>query len=264
MNKDRMRAITAHWDMYAEDLKQIAEPLMNFLGINYFGHAVVTPDRRYFIIATDARPLEYSHQNYSIPVSGLTNYDYLENSFLFPAYEDDDVLGWTDGMGIELKDRFNMANPMMMIRKTHTISEMFYFTMDHHNAYEKYCNQKEDFEKYIFYYKDKARKIIDECKRTMNIFGGDFSRDQEVEISSRKSLPSIKKYWLNYGDKEICLSRSEYRALEKIAHGKTAKESGMDLYCGMATIQKHIENMKIKNDIYSTSDLIQLYWENRF
>ena len=250
-----------HWESYQQDLQSISEPLQQAFGINYFGHAIVTPDQRYFIISTDERPLDFTHQNFSVPVSGLVNYSDLKDGFLFPTYTDDKTLGWADGMCGTLIERFNMINPMMIVKKTNAFSELFYFTCPQEKAYQQYCNERDKFQNFIYYYKEKARTIIDYCKANMNKFTSEVSSQSEIN-HTEENLPQTRKFWLHFRNREICLTKTEYRVLMNIAHGKTAKECGKELGRPDTTINKHVENMKIKNAIYSTSDLVQMYWEN--
>lgn len=251
--------------MFVCDLREVSEPLRNTLGVNYFGHAIVTSDREYFIISTDVRPLEYTHKQYKSPVCGLINFENINEGIMLPSYEDDKKMGWGNGMSLELKDKFNLINPMMITKKSAKFIEFYYFTMDTPRAYEKYCNNLELFENYVFYYKDKCRKIIEKCKLSMNHHQE--KNKPSVVMNNQNFLRNntflVDKYWMHYQDKEVKITKKEFMVLDRIAHGKTVKESSAELGSAIKTIDNHIRNMKEKNQLYCTSDLIKMYWDNR-
>ena len=120
------------------------------------------------------------------------------------------------------------------------------------------------FVNFIYYYKEKARRIITHCSQSMNQHSTHAcNNDEEFSKKTGNNIFSIRKYWLHDGNREVSFTKREYQVLACIAHGMQAKEAGQHLGCDYKTIEKHIENMKIKTEIFRTNDLIRVYWDNQ-
>lgn len=56
------------------------------------------------------------------------------------------------------------------------------------------------------------------------------------------------------------LSKRENDVLTHLAHGKTAKQIGMQLDISRRTVEHHIANIKYKTNCNSRSEIINKYW----
>ncbi len=72
------------------------------------------------------------------------------------------------------------------------------------------------------------------------------------EISQKRALPKLK-----YGD--VFFSKREEEVLTYLVRGKTAKEIGLLLYISKRTVERHLENIKLKANCKTKSELIDKF-----
>lgn len=249
----------------APDVKAICDDYFKRLGLdlNYFGAGTTFKDGRFdFLVSDIAWGMHHIIEKDYAP-AGYINFDEIKNEIKLPHLESNLEMGWTDGAIREAKEKFGIENLMVIFRKHDDHIQTFFFDIHNTNAHEIYINHLDIFEKFIFYFKDKAKKLIKLTSENRLVIS-----DKHRKMAERKQffqdnalLPT--KYFLRNNGNECALSPREYECLELLSHGEKIKSASQVLNISPRTIESHIDNIKRKLCIPTLSEAIKIYWNNR-
>lgn len=249
-------------------VKDICAEYFRHLDLHFFGHVTVSPDGKYHFMCSKHDWPEYRFVQGGIAPIGFTLYHQIENSILLPSMDTGADLGWTDQDILVAKERFGIKSPMVIFRKFDDHYEGFFFDLHDKKAYEKYLQNFDLFENFIFYYKDKAHKILEKAaENRLQVHEQHLQEKASIVTTSDlkeqndKLLP--KQYFLYHRSKNYAVSSREYQCLSLLAHGEKIKEIARSINLSARTVESHLVNLKHKLDLDTLSQAIEIYWKNR-
>lgn len=250
---------------HADDITQIVAEYFHGMNLSYFGHVTVWPEGKYSITCMKHDwPIEIITSD--LPPPTYTRYHQIENKIIFPYLNQDDILGYPDGVLKIVKAKFNILNPIVITRKYENHVEAFGFDFHCDKPYETYLNNLELFENFIHYYKGKAKAIIHAANRYCIIINSKYQIQQprpSLSLKSFDGIQKIKKFYIQYKNTDIILSEKEYQCLSLLAHGKQGKAIATELNISLRTVETYIERIKLKFNLSQRQDLIAAYWNSR-
>lgn len=195
--------------------------------------------------------------------SGLSNFNQLQSGTIFLSHEEDGALGFTTGTLKLLSDRFNIHNPLTCIQKQSFCADIFLFGLNINNPYQAYSKNPAFFQQFLFYYKEKAKKVIDTAKVLMPkaVLKGDNAIDQPSKPDLIGSL-DISTYWLTTPQGDVSLTKKEYTIFTEIGRGLETKEIAILLGKPIGTVNNVIDKIKKKTGLSYKNELRDLYIKN--
>ncbi|MDX2164859.1 MAG: helix-turn-helix transcriptional regulator [Gammaproteobacteria bacterium] len=254
---------------YMSNISDIVQPFFGNIKSHFFGHVVVYPNGEYYFLCDKHGWPEKILAQEKLPPIGFTFYDQFADGVTFPSMDKSNVFGWSDEITRESRDQFGIANPMMISRKYEDRNEIFIFDVHHAQAYQKYLENFDLFEKFVHYYKDKSKKMVQKvCQQPLRVANQYLLKPKNTAImpdffTSRPSSPLPRRYYLKYQNRDVVLSVKEYYCLSLLAHGKQLKRIASRLVVSLRTVETYFERLKKKLGISSRSELVRAYWQNR-
>lgn len=168
----------------------------------------------------------------------------------------------------EAKTYFNLGNGIIIEIPAKDYKEQFYFIAHKDNAKinDFYLNDMVLLQKFIFYFKDKARKLIQSTEEKKFIFPKEYIEQANacnpsiLESINKEFIFSItpERYHLFNAGQDIILSDREVTCMKYVVQGWNAQEIGKILKISPRTVEAHINHLKLKLDCYNLHDLIYL------
>jgi DNA-binding CsgD family transcriptional regulator len=254
------------WQKFHAQINEVCKPFNDYCKLNYFGHSHIQPlNGKYFTLATDPSAAEYYHSEKGLPPSGYLNFHEIQSGVYFPTTGDPDKkFGWMEGSIKKFREKFGISNPALVVNKQGNYADLYLFSVQSKNVYELFCNNFDIVENFLFYYKENAKNIIDNAKVLMiksDVIHPTLS--SKGSMTKQKNYFNVNQYWLTINNQQTCLTAREYEIIASLADGLSSKQTGAKLYCSGRTVEKHIENLKIKLGASRRTDLISLFEENR-
>jgi DNA-binding CsgD family transcriptional regulator len=253
---------------HMDDITEIASQYFKGLNLKYFGHISVWPEGKYSILCNKHDwPIEFVHKG--LPPVGFSIYEKMTDRVIFPSMDKGNILGISDEMTALAKERFNILNPMVVVRKYEDHYEAFAFDIHCENVYDTYINNFELFEIFIHYYKDRAKKIIEAANQRCVIIDSQYlpSNTKEIELCTNDEkcvlLHQLKKYYLRHKGADIIVSGKEYYCLCLLAHGKQLKSIANELGVSLRTVETYLDRIKAKLNLTNRDELVAVYWDNK-
>ncbi|HEV2613937.1 MAG TPA: helix-turn-helix transcriptional regulator [Gammaproteobacteria bacterium] len=249
----------------APEIKNLSDAYFQPLGLalNYFGHTTVYRDGRFNFLASNAEWVKYIAVEEALPPCGYTIFDTVKNSIKFPRFDSGVDVGWPDRVMRVAHESFGFNNLMLIYRKYDDQLQIFGFDLCDKKSVEKFLNHFDVFEKFIFYYKDKAQALIKTVSQQP-------LQTSETYLNSYDSNPCLQKngalpsqYFLRHKEKEYSVSPREYDCLALMAHGNKIKALARLFKLSSRTIETHLDNLKRKLCVHTLSEAIEIYWKNR-
>ncbi|MBX9585950.1 MAG: helix-turn-helix transcriptional regulator [Gammaproteobacteria bacterium] len=253
---------------HSDDITQLVKEYFNDMDLSYFGHVIVWPEGKYSIICIKHDwPIEIVTSD--LPPATFTRYDQVTNKIVFPNMDQDDILGYPDGILEIAKEKFNILNPMMITRKYDDHIEAFGFDLHNEKPYETYLHNLDVFENFIHYYKDRASKIIHAANQRCILINPKYHKQKMntkgVPLTNKnlRKVPNLKRYYIQYKNADVVLSEKEFHCLSLLAHGKKGKTIAAEMNISLRTVETYIERIKVKFHLSQREDLIAIYWQSR-
>jgi len=234
-------------------VREICEPL-GLIGITGFFFMRVYNDNSVIDLATH---LEWGTHFFSKVYDNSYEKQAIKNHFfpsnyvsLWEHYPENII--WQEG-----KNFFRVGNGISIVHKHENYNEIFSFFTDSKNfkLNEFYINNIHLLEKFILYFKDRAKQLINESEGSRLVipshYLGSLSNNKSSNPNFDHFLDSI-----NIGNSNELLSKRECECLYWVALGKTAEEIGSILRCSKRTIEFHINNAKTKTNTSKITALI--------
>ncbi|MCK4609395.1 MAG: helix-turn-helix transcriptional regulator [Gammaproteobacteria bacterium] len=241
----------------ADDVAAICDPLFKTFGLNYFDYARVYPDSSLVALVSD-RDWHYHFFEHEFPVTGV---NVTSGIHLLENYMPEKVL--TDAASC-----FSHHNGVTVFCKNETCLEFFDLSAvsSDRTIIDFYFNNIELLTQFLFYFKDKAAKLIAKAHKERFVI-------PNAMMQNNKTLPSqsytefcnlikTNKIRMNFKSKEVILSRREYECVLQLARGKTMKETARILAISPRTAEDYLARAKNKTNCLFRSQLIDMLWDN--
>ncbi len=244
------------------DLNTICQPLFSTTDITYFTHSIHFKDGAISTLTTCPAWTEhffkekYYNGLYVVQNNISSKTRYMLWSVLPPSQALNDSSQY-----------FDIDNGITILEFEKECCHCYLFATRRDNIQiaNFYLNNLDVLERFILYYKDRAKKIIELAIKnkivTVNNLNLDDRNlvhhkitDEQKKVYLEKT--PIQNYYVSLDNKTIALSRREMDCIKLIAQGKSSTETAALLSISFRTVEKHIENVKLKLDCHKKSELI--------
>ncbi len=160
---------------------------------------------------------------------------------------------------------FNISNGItitLVHQKQHLIERFFFGTTRENTAFESFCiNNLDCLYDFIYYFKDKAKKIISEAnsQHTINFPSTDSTTLPTISTLKNKSYSNdIRRYYTGPTNSYEYLTRRETECLRWSAHGKSIDEIAVILGLTNRTVESYLSHAKKKFGCHKLTQAIYL------
>lgn len=266
LNIKKHKSVTSH-----QEIAAICQPLFHATKVNYFDYIRNYDDLSRIWLGTNPEWTIYLYNREYVKVT-----DFRVN--LNPV-----LAGWYTWDGLansvhctkerqlfyqklsDAKNSFHIMNGISFIATHLGFREYYSFGTDQQNCQiiNEYLFNKEIFEKFIYYFKQKAKNIIDEIDRKRIILPyrdiSDPTKIMTYHPIEEDDLLPIKKYYLSGEYRNIFLSKKQYECLTYLSRGYRVKSIAKILNISCRTVETHIQSAKRKLSCTTTSELLSLF-----
>lgn len=267
-NNQRKLLYKHHAFVSSRDVKEITEPLKKYFNIDYFLY-----QRDVIDLKTNTKKLCSPLCNHSSLLEYLIlDYKHTEPS-LYTLKKKDYYFAHAHYPN-QLKCLAQDCNIYNGFTRQSRISEdtwewiSFATTSSDSSYFNFYLNNRDLLDKFIVYFKDKAKKIIansianayvNHSKRVVQYYGDDelstFPNSKENflhEVSSKRiSL-------LDKSGKEILIPRAEMNCLSLLSRGRSTKEIAANLNISPRTVETNLSRSKLRLKCYTKKELLDI------
>jgi len=231
----------------------ICSPLLNSKTVSFFNFFRIYKDKTFTCLSNNLEWTDFFFKNEL----------YQYSSFLGGSFEDKPKILFSDNLKMsqpivaKASQGFKINKTMMMIQPCSKYTDVFFFGSDltTNTVFENYINNIDFFERFIYFFKDKARDLL-KTPRMINI--------QNTAVAIKNPEPShtsnmqIKRYYLpgEYGSEY--LTAREVQCIYWLAKGKSLEETSIILQISKRTIEQHVANVKRKLGCYKQTAVIYL------
>ncbi len=237
-----------------DDVKKICMPLFD-LGIAFFDYVKVYKDRSRLHLGNNPEWVKYFFQNhyqekllYFEDFSHIRQGTNISNINLWNnAYSNYEIAR-------SISEQFGLTGGnVITIKSCEEYIENFYIAadIDNKNIFNIYANQFNLIERFIFYFRDKAKRLI--IKANQNRLNSPDNEQGCIKITQNESLVDIffkqtetNRFYLTGVYEGIYLTRKELQCINLLASGKDFNQIASILNCTSRTIEAHIQNVKDK------------------
>lgn len=168
----------------------------------------------------------------------------------------------------DLRNLFGLWYPICLIERYYGFYDLFMFftTPENHNIINFYINNIDVLEKFKFYFKEKANKLIIKSEKNKLIipehmrpnFGGLKKPFNSIDTDKQKFLEQINvnRYILSSYGKEVFFTKREIDSLKCLGRGRTVKEAAKLMRISPRTVEDYINSIKCKLGLRRKSEII--------
>jgi DNA-binding CsgD family transcriptional regulator len=241
-----------------ETLRDIVKPFLHLYGFNHLIYIKLTePNRRLYLSTNHEWVEKYITNRF------FNDVDH-ENNVISPSSRK--KFAFWDGF---IDDKiFKAANYVEMWHGfiIYDGNEIFAFTttQSQRNQINRHLASAEEFYYFIFYFREKAHKIINPSANLFFLTERKVSDWQINDLESsyetlKRLIPLNRIHIKDKHNNDYILTIKEALTLESLANGKTFAEAAYYLNISSRTFEKHVENLKRKLNSFSKSRLIDIY-----
>jgi len=167
---------------------------------------------------------------------------------------------------VMLNKEFGMDNILAMVKRRQNYYEIYNFIAqkDNPGIINFYINNMGFLEKFIYYFRDRAKVLIEkyEKDRIIRVLDPPFENDKTTN-NSENFKPEInldfdvEHYYFNKKNDESHLTKREVDCLQWCIYGKSNAEIAIMLSISKRTVEAHLNNVKKKLDCYKQTDLVR-------
>lgn len=207
------------------EVKDLCQPLFSAINANYFDYCRVYNDNSFMTLSSDAKWLEHF---------------FKEKYVLGAALKHDGMHMWDSYYYQEsihnAKLYFNYSNGISIFRKQNDYIEYFDIAgpLENRQITSMYFNQYDLIDKFVDKFKEEASALILHAE------------SKKIKIPNKILRNDINPFNQNELYFDASLSQKESIILYNFILGKTATEIAIIVNRSVRTIEKHIENIKIK------------------
>lgn len=247
------------------EVQQICRPFFKKTKLDSFEYHQFYKDGTTFCISTCS---EWTRQYY---LEGLypfleelertPHYTILSPEMPFPTAAIDTQKVMND---LQLAKNFNITHRIYMTTAYQDYFEVFGcgFTRNDcdknsYNNLEYLINKINAIEEFALYFKEKARKLIEQAtlsRIAINNFFNIMNQKKENDVKLNKCAP--REFLVICEQKEVVLSKREAQCLYHLLQGKTAKETANTLCISPRTVEVYLRSLKDKTNSGTKIDII--------
>lgn len=248
-----------------ENLNEIAHPLYECFGIQLLTY------RRFFnngdLLHLSNSPCWLDHSN---------TYNHWTSYRTLQRIQETPTQGYKTFIWSETPDpqdsvygalyEFDLWNGATVYEKNGSSTEVWAFSgkKDNPLIQDIYLNNFSIIKRFILYFQDKAKEILDTTDRSKIITGHpklvdtpDAGENEAIDSFIKKT--QITRYALKSSEKDIYLSKREAQCIFHLSHGKGVKEIGQLLCLSPRTVEFYVNNLKEKTGDVSKQALLKKY-----
>lgn len=240
-----------------EDINEICDPLFKKFSINYFLYARKYKDNS-LLALTSHRDwyCHYLNNHYPLLITSVEGVHTWVTTMLPSAME-------------EGANSFNLYNGIVLEKNYPEFIEVVEFASSspYNHPIEFICNHKDFFNKFIFYFKEKANALIQKADNERLYLPASMYSNQKNSSSPYDEFCRaihIKKFNMNFNSQNIIFSKREFEVLLFLSEGKTMKQIAKLMNLSFRTCEAHLQNAKNKTTHMTTNILINNFRRNLF
>lgn len=228
---------------FANDIIEIAQPLLKTLEIDNFHYLRGFKDNTFYVLTTEHQFIkEKVKKNQFKP---RIPKEILKEKFHYI---------WECNIKSSSGNR-----KFSLIEKNSEYFDSFNFYSNREETLNIYLNNLENIEKFKFYFKEKAKKLI-EIADANRIFIPNLFENNSNEIDERLLPLSIKRYNLAGKYEGISLTSREIEVLKLFSYGNTVKQTAKLAEISPRTVESYLTNIKNKLRLYSRPEIVKFYF----
>jgi len=243
------------------DLNTICQPLFTATEITYFTHAIHFKDGSISTLTTCPEWTEhfFKEQYYNGLYVVRNNISSTTRYMLWSALPPSQALNISSQC-------FDIDNGITLLEFEKECCHCYLFATSRNNTQiaNFYINNLDILERFILYYKDRAKEIINLAIKnkivtvTETVNNKKFVHHKITDEQKKMYLEKtpIHNYYVSLSNKTVALSKREMDCIKLIRQGKSSAETAELLSISFRTVEKHIENVKAKLECHKKSELI--------
>jgi len=234
---------------YSYDVNEICQPLFRNTHIDYFC---------YMKSYANGQMLHMTNNNHWLQHYINNHYYEISNFRKDPkAYSDNIILctqmhGPPTKIAQEAASHFKIKNVITLVEKHKDECEFYQFgsSKDDNDILSFYINNIELLQLFIFYFKDKAFRLIGQIEQKgiliPPIIVDEFVPTEDMSAFKKQLFENTKRFHLGKDFLDSYLTQKEVECIRWYALGKTAEDIALINGCSKKTIEKHFEIIKHK------------------
>ncbi|MEO8400851.1 MAG: helix-turn-helix transcriptional regulator [Gammaproteobacteria bacterium] len=250
----------------ANDIENICKPLLK-LGITCFTYIKNFNDGSQVYLSNSARWIDdyYNLALYKTSLFEFKSSLYQSGYFIWPTEADSAVF-------LHGRNYFNSSNGITLIKSNETDCEFYFFSGCVNSVWlgNFYLNNIDLLEKFILFFKESASNILRKADKNRIIIIKDpimnqssntlnFINNHTTDNTRSDFLKDINSYDDNNKLQRVKerLSNREQEIAHNLLKGRTALETANRLFISRKTVERHVENIKIKLSCANKTELIK-------
>lgn len=248
------------------EVSQICVPLRKY-GITAFSHTRVYDDSSFIDISDNAEMIECFYYKTDI-------YKYYEPD-VNPAQLNTEFFlcsSLQDNKAVQVcREDLNIDNVIVLSEKVDDAYHLWNFgtTRGNDQIVNFYINNLDILKSFVLYFKDKARKIIKNFEKEKiireNIGNSFMNKIKNKDCAHMNTIFSnLKRYHLGGKFHDSYLTPTEFQILCFSMVGKSSEEISIILGSKKRTIEKHMENIKLKFSCSNKSSIVKKVFQETY
>lgn len=264
-NSDASKSAIEYNKSIVSSLEDIVRPFVDSLGLTHFSYTRYTQGNRYFTVSLDTSMVESFYE------LGMDKH-ILPEQYLFPENQKSSML-W------DLLDDYEPTQFMASIDCVHGYStyvrngnfiESMHFATNTGNSQKNklYMSRPDLFERFLVYFKDKARYIIHPDDD-----GAFFQFRDDAVLDLNKTLGGLdhtelsktliaNKFEFRFEGHRFYLTLAELETLQALCSGMSIKMIARALNKSPRTVESCLNNIKDKSRVLTREQLLKLYQDS--
>ncbi len=251
----------------AVDVATICEPLKRY-GIVYFCYARFFSNGTAYVLVTHWDSLQH-HCKKQYLLSPIVPEQLQVSKFHYFPYMLDipqEARGIFDQVTHEYQELFGVVHPIYFIENYKDYTDIFIYASAHKGGsldMVNFCfNNIDVLEKFKFYFRDKAQKLIKNSNKNriivpkhMSGFVG-LKNDNKSTVDKQSLLKELEpKHYLLPGKQPISITKQELAVLKQLAKGETVKEAANAMGISYRTVEDYLSNLRMKLGLQKKSEI---------
>jgi len=252
-----------------KDILSICELFFKSYKINGFLHARVFDEGSTYILASDREYMLHHFQNeYPMVIAKVPQQLSTKKKFYYLLTSDQEKLYLQ--AHYDFRNLFNHDHLFYMFERYSGYFEMCIFAAapENYGVINYYLNNMDIFEKFKFYFKDKAYQHIEYLNKN-RLFVPEYLRPNfkglsDNNIIMKQSCPeemTPKRYMLSGKYEGIYFTEREMETLKYLAKGYSAKEIAKKIAVSPRTAECFLSNIKEKIKVSNKGDVVNFIQE---
>lgn len=239
-----------------KEVRKICDPIFKLFGLNFFRYLRVYKDFSRIHLCTNPEWTEnfYAKKFHNVAWFDSTSTTFTKNmEFIW----DLKALSEDNSVGIEARNNFGFYHGISLVRKSNNYFEVYDFAThaENENINTLYMQNIEIFDRFILFFKEKAKNIIFESTQAKIEIDRNFrnqylsietSIDKQNSLKEFRNETKLKRIYLDSYEGDSYLTISETKCIYWSLLGKNSEEIGTILGSSKRTIESHLNNVKSK------------------